>query len=625
MTLPGHFPSSLRGLLLLVVLSSLAAGQNSTKPPATSESVPDVLNDSKAQPENKTVVVVTGTFEPAPVDEINRSVEVIPVEGTAALHHDWTELLQSDASLDLRQRGVNSVQGDLSVRGSSFGQTLVLIDGFRVNDAQTAHHNLDAPIPLDGLARIEVLRGAGSTVHGADAMAGAVDFITAAPKFTEVRFGSEVGNFGVNSQKLAASFLQKGIGEQLTLWRDFSSGFQPDRDYRNTAAFSRTNFSTALGNTSVLLGISDKPFGADQFYCNCNSFERTKAWFTGLRQGIGKNTEFDLGYRRHTDEFVLLRDQPAIYENNHISESYQVALRRHQDLSTNTALSFGGEGFHDSIDSNNLGQHSRDRGAGYVNLDARALGRLSLSLGAREEVYGSDSEFTPSVAAGLVVGSGWKLRGSVSRGFRIPTYTDLYYSDPANRGNPNLKPESGWNYEGGVVWNPGGRWKGDATVFHSRQRDVIDYVQLVAAGPYVASNLERLNFTGVEAALHVRLPHRQQASVSYTAVHGAQDALQGMQSRYTSNYPTHRAVLGWMGELPGKIEARSQIGVVQRFATDPYAIWDAAFTREFYGRVRANMGLANIGGTRYQEIQNVVMPGRSVIFGLELLLWRKGH
>jgi iron complex outermembrane receptor protein len=321
------------------------------------------------------------------------------------------------------------------------------------------------------------------------------------------------------------------------------------------APVSRTGFSTQVGSTTVLLGISDKPFGADQFYGNFNSLERTKSWFTGLRQGIGTNTEFDFGYRRHSDEFILLRDHPSVYENNHIDESYQFALRRHQDLSTNTTLSFGGEGFHDSIDSNNLGQHSRNRGAGYVNFDARALGRLSLSLGAREEYYGSDSEFTPSVAAGFALGSGWKLKASISRGFRVPTYTDLYYSDPANQGNPNLKPESGWSYEGGVVWNPGGSWKADATVFHSRQSNVIDYVQLAANSAYVASNLELLNFTGFEAALHARLPHHQQTSVSYTGIHGTQEALRGLQSRYTSNYPTHRAVLSWLGELPGKIEA----------------------------------------------------------------------
>ena len=168
--------------------------------------------------------------------------------------------------------------------------------------------------------------------YGEDAMGGAVNFITAKPKFTEVHFGSEVGNFGVNAQNLDASFSQAKVNEELSLWRDFSSGFRPDREYRNSEAFLRTGFTTSLGSTTVLLGISDKPFGADQYYCvGCNSFERTKAWFTGLRQGIGKNTEFDFGYRRHTDEFILLRDNPSYYENNHIDESYQFALRRHQD------------------------------------------------------------------------------------------------------------------------------------------------------------------------------------------------------------------------------------------------------------------------------------------------------
>ena len=626
------FPLSIScGLVALVLLPILAAAQSSDPPVKRDEIKASQVVGDPPVPEDKTIVVVTGTFEPAPLEEINRSVEVLPVRDTAPLHHYWTEVLESDASLDLRQRGGNGVQGDLSVRGSTFGQTLILLDGLRVNDAQTAHHNLDVPVPLDGLERVEVLRGAGSTVHGADAMGGAVNFITSAPKYTELRFGSEVGNFGVNSQKLAASFLQDGVSEQLTLSRDFSSGFRYDRDFRDTEAFSHTDFTTALGGTTILLGISDKPFGADQYYGHFDSFERTKAWFTGLRQGIGKNTEFDLGYRRHTDEFILFRKNPSVYENNHIDESYQVALRRHQDLSTNTTLSFGGEGFHDSIDSNNLGQHSRNRGDGYVNLDVRALGRFSFSLGAREEFYGTGGTqpggniFTPSVAAGYALGTGWKLKASVSRGFRIPTFTDYFYSDPANLGNPNLKPESGWNYEGGVVWNPGGRWKSDVTVFHSRQREVIDYVQFVPGGQYTASNLESLNFTGVEAALHARLPHNQQASLSYTAIHGVQGALQGFKARYTSNYPTHRAVVSWLGELPGKIEARSQIGVNQRFGADPYAVWDAALTREFYGKVRANLGFANISSTRYEEIPNVVMPGRSMVFGLDILLWRKGH
>ena len=151
---------------------------------------------------------------------------------------------------------------------------------------------------------------------------------------------------------------------------------------------------------------------------------------------------------------------------------------------------------------------------------------------------------------------------------------------------------------------------------------MIDYVQLVPNGKYVASNLESVHYSGAEASLQLRWPHDQQTGLSYTVVHGAQDALHGLQSRYAFNYPTHRAVVSWIGELPGKIQARSQLGVVQRFERDSYALWDLAVSREFAGRVRANLQFSNITGTRYEEIQNVAMPGQSLIFGLDFVLWR---
>lgn len=81
--------------------------------------------------------------------------------------------------------------------------------------------------------------------------------------------------------------------------------------------------------------------------------------------------------------------------------------------------------------------------------------------------------------------------------------------------------------------------------------------------------------------------------------------------------------MSWLGELPGKIQARSQLGVVQRFERDPYALWDLAVSRAFSRRVRANLQFSNVTGTRYEEIQNVVMPGQSVVFGLDFVLWRK--
>ena len=125
---------------------------------------------------------------------------------------------------------------------------------------------------------------------------------------------------------------------------------------------------------------------------------------------------------------------------------------------TNTTVFYGVEALHESIVSNNLGDHARSRGAAYGAVDFRALRRFSLTISAREEVYRRlSAEFSPTVAGGFWISPSLKLRASASRAFRVPSYTDLYYHDPGNVGSPNLRPERVWAYEGGLDLEPGRR------------------------------------------------------------------------------------------------------------------------------------------------------------------------
>jgi iron complex outermembrane recepter protein len=105
-------------------------------------------------------IVVTGTSTPIPLNEADRSITLLPVTAqTSLLTTSWIDLLRLEPSLDLRQRAPNGVLTDLSIRGSSFGQTLVLLNGLRLNDAQTGHFNMNLPVPLEAVERIEVLKG----------------------------------------------------------------------------------------------------------------------------------------------------------------------------------------------------------------------------------------------------------------------------------------------------------------------------------------------------------------------------------------------------------------------------------------------------------------------------------
>jgi iron complex outermembrane recepter protein len=569
-------------------------------------------------------VVVTGTFEPVPLEESDRNVSSFALTPDERLLVSTPfALLRLDSSVDVRGRAPNGVQSDVSIRGGSFGQTLVLLNGLRFNDAQSGHHNFDLPLPMEMVDRVEVLKGSGSMFYGSDAVGGVVNVITHTPDGTEMRLRSGIGNFGTNEETATVSALTGRLSEQLAFSRDFSTGFLPDRDYRNLSVASDTHFLTGLGFTDILLATNDRPFGADQFYGNYPSWERTRGWFASVRQEIGPQMEAAVGYRRHTDLFVLFRDQPEIFTNRHADDSWQASFRRWDRLESNTRLYYGVEGYRDSITSNNLGDHLRSRGAAYVAVDARALHRFSLTAGVREEFYGSGQrQLSPIVAAGVWLTASLKLRASASRAFRLPSFTDLYYHDPANRGSPDLRPEKAWNYEGGVEWSPSRVLRVSATVFQRREKDVIDYVRSSMSDIWRATNFQQLNFTGAEALVAWQPRPGQVIEARYTVLHGAEDVIAGVMSKYVFNYPTESATAGYTGTLPGGFVTRTSIGALKRYSRSPYALWDAsvAYTR---GRVRPFVQASNLSSASYQEIPGVAMPGRSVLGGIELIVFSR--
>ncbi|MEZ5401821.1 MAG: TonB-dependent receptor [Bryobacteraceae bacterium] len=572
----------------------------------------------------KDSVVVTGVYEPVASEEVDRSVRSIAVDDEQkVLTHTVTDFLNRDSSVDLRQRGQNNIQTDVSIRGSTFGQTLVLLDGMRLNDVQSGHHNMDLPVPVESLERIEVLKGSGSTMYGSDAIGGVIHFVTRTPEHSEIRLRTGIGSFGGNQERAALSYTRGTFAQQLTASRDFSTGFAPNRDYRNLALTSTTGFQTKAGNTRLTLAHADKPFGAEQFYGNFNSWERTKTWWASARHAFDDQTSVSFMFRRHTDLFVLYRDRPQVFTNRHAAESFQASFRRWEDLGANTRLHWGVEGLRDAIDSNNLGVHTRARGAAYAALDMRAVRRFSFSLGAREEFYGSaDHQFSPTAAAGAWLHPTLKLRASVTRAFRLPTFTDLYYHDPANAGSPNLRPESAVGFEGGLDWHVSPRVRADVTVFHRRERDGIDYVRRSLTDIWRATNFQRLRFTGVEASTRVRAGRGQVIDFSYTGLRGASAAVAGQFSRYSFNYPRRLGVAGWQGTLPGGIVARGRVGAVERIARDPYAVVDLYAARA-RGRVHPFVQLTNLTDSVYQEIFGVAMPGRAAMAGVELVLSRR--
>jgi iron complex outermembrane receptor protein len=235
----------------------------------------------------------------------------------------------------------------------------------------------------------------------------------------------------------------------------------------------------------------------------------------------------------------------------------------------------------------------------------------------------------PHLAGILRLTDKLKLRASSGYGYRIPTYTDLYYSDPATIGNPNLKPESAWSGDGGVDWMQSSRFSLSITGFYSREHDTIDYVRASPASQWQAVNLNALHCQGVETFLTWMPAKSQRIQVAWTGLAGGQSSLNGLQSEYALNYPVENIHATWTAALGRMVTVTNSVQIAKPYQqpgippwnASPYPVWNAALTHET-GKLRPYLRLGNLSNTGYQEINGVDLPGRSFTGGVSLWLGR---
>lgn len=611
------------GLMLVCGVSTAQSASN--QPAQSTQQGAPTKQAAPAIPTVRTTVVVVGAPSPLMEEESARSTSTLDLQPGTLAYTDSLDLLRDDASVDLEQRSGGGVQTDVTIRGGSFEQTLVLLNGLRINDVETSHFNLDLPVPTDAMETVNVLHGAGSALYGSDAVSGVVDFVTAPaePGFRlKLRAGG--GSFGENEEAFIGSWGGAKASEVLTGEREFSTGFIADRDYRSEEASSETRTHSSAGDSDMLLAGSDRAFGAAGFYGDYSSWERTKGWFAALTQQFNSKTQAAVAFRRHSDIFVLLRDDPDFYKNQHLDTSWEGDARRRDDLPLHgAALFYGLETNADEIHSTSLGDHGRNRTAGYADFELRGNHWGTISAGAREEVIGgTGAVFTPDVAVSIRAGHAVKLRASAGRGFRLPTYTDLDYSDPVDIPNPKLKPESAWSFDGGADWYVNARLVASLTVFHSIETNAIDYVRATSSDPWQAENLTGLRFTGVEASAEWHPTSSQQVRLALTTLSGAQQALNGLESEYVFNYPVQNGSAEWVGRWKSGLLLRQRVRVVNRIDRSVYPVWDASVAYQAR-RVQPYIQVTNLSNSDYQEIVGVPMQGRAFVAGVQVVIGQR--
>ncbi|HXE80896.1 MAG TPA: TonB-dependent receptor, partial [Vicinamibacterales bacterium] len=419
------------------------------------------------QPPLRETVVVTGHAQPVPFENLSRAVVVITREEIARLPvRSVAEVLQYLGSVDVQSRGVLGIQSDFSVRGASFGRTLVLVNGVRMNDAQSGHHNADIPVLLEDVERIEVLYGQGSSLYGADAFGGTINIVTRRPEAGERRAAISVGQFGHVDASAGASVGKGSLVQSVGVSASRSSGFMPARGFETFAASSGTRMGSA---GSLLVSHLWKDFGANGFYGPAPSRERTNQTLVAFAQRVripGAEGSFTTAYRTHGDWFLYDPRRAASLPNRHRTHAVEATLKAQRPVAERTRVNAGLTVGGDWIRSNNLGDHAFARASVFAEVQHRITERTLLYPGLRVDVYSSfGTSAAPSLALSTWLSQNLKARASAGRAFRIPTFTELYYSDPNHLATPTLTAEHGWEGEAGLDWIGPPGWLATGTFF----------------------------------------------------------------------------------------------------------------------------------------------------------------
>ena len=458
-------------------------------------------------------VVVTATRTEIEISDVPQSLSVITKDEIMnSPDRTIPEVIQRAAGVLITNNGPIGSLTSANIRGSEAGQVLIMIDGRRINDAQNAQFDLsNLPLTKDEIERIEVLRGGASALYGADAMGGVINIITKAPtQEPYARVSSSFGRFGTQEYSLSHRWKPGPLGYSLFASRTRSDGYRPNSDYDSWVLGGELYYDLPWkGELKVSARNTQKEIGVPGTITFSDPDDRQK----------DNLTQLDLNYRDKIGSAVTLnfRGWQNIYRQTYdpgtqgpnfgpsfLHKNYATG----GDLQVNSAignahlLTGGLEAIEDRVNSTATGVHQATRGALYLQDEIEVARPLTATLGLRYDYHSTyQDQINPRAGLLLRLPGEFRIRASVARSYRAPTFNDLYWpADAFVAGNPNLQPEKAWSYELG-----GEKKFGDLAVFKVAgfYRDVTDLIRWAPGTDFVwrPTNVQTAHIWGGETEL----------------------------------------------------------------------------------------------------------------------------
>lgn len=577
----------------------------------------------------------------------------------AAPQQNLIDALEYTAQIDIRQRGLLGVQSDLSIRGGTPDQNAIILNKINITDPQTGHNNFTLPVDIDDVERVEIIVGQTGRASGVAALSGALCFFT--PTDTTDRYKVTVLNGANGLYKIAAtaSVNNSKVNNFLAASVSHSDGYTDNTDFDIHNLFYRGVLAIGKSNINAQAGYTEKHFGSNGFYSLSypDQYEENESWLASLGTNINFGPEISVNayWRRMNDYYVMERTNPAFYQNHHQTDVFGGNIQLSAVTRFGTT-SFGLENRFEKIRSNRLGHengrtekvrgrdsvfydHFFDRNYATASVNHKIVGeRLAVSGGCM--VMLSDGLHAyPGIDVTCMITNGINMFASVNTGYRMPTFTDLFYKSSKNVGNENLKVEEVTTYELGT--GIGRRlFNVRAAAYFKRGRNIIDWARLSDEELYVAQNVTEVNTIGQEFSLTVRTAsffHQKyfvlkQLECAYSHI-GIQKSTGDYESLYALDHLRHKLTASVTASSFGKLEANVRLVYQHRNGSydvvnletkqvdaQPYkgfATVDAGISHR--GKyVTQFVEATNIGNSKSFDFSGLELPGRWIKIGVKV-------
>ena len=572
-------------------------------------------------------VVVTASRTPMNLSDLTRSVTIIDTnEIKQAPVSSVQDLLKYVSGIELKRRGADGVQGDVSIRGGSFGETLIMIDGVKVSDPQSAHHNLNLPVSINDIERIEILKGQGSHIFGPDAFSGVINIITKKGKTRSLSLQTTGGQNGYYDGDISLSYPVKNLSNHFSVSRQRSDGYTHDSDFRITNLAFNSSLNLSSGVLNLFFGYNDKKFGANTFYSDAfpNQWEHTTTKFLNLSGTLGNNIitfSPKIYWRRNDDDYILDYANPSFYENIHQSNTYGAELQSSVKTGSGT-VALGGEYIEDKLTSTNLGDHNRFKKGVFAEYNFSPFENITTVIGGFVYNYSDIGwRLWPGLDLAYRLSERVRLHGSIGKAFRIPTYTELYYKSPTILGNPDLKPEETLNYEIGINYSDE-KLSTELSIFRKEGKNIIDYARVNTNQPWTARNIANVNTTGFEInfginpSAYINNFFINKISIGYTYLNSDKKTAQ-YNSLYVLEYLRDQLIININESLWFGIRHSINLRYENRVNFENNFTIDTKFSKEF-SNFEIYLNATNLFNKTYHEIGGIPMPGRWLKVGVKL-------